>query len=341
MAHFDLRALGPLAKRSVKGWIEDSAPSMGAAVAFYTMLSLAPLLLVAVGVAGFFVGRDEAQSALIAQLAVVLGEKAAFGIEALLDAAGRSEQRGMMPALVGFATMVVGATTVFAELRMDLDRIWRFKPRHSSGLARLLFARLFSFLLVMAIGALLLFSLVASTFLVSVGTWWFGKSELVIHAIEFLTSFTVVTLLFALIYKLLPSRRIAWGDVWVGAAVTSVLFWAGKFLIAMYISHTAVDSTFGAAGALVLVILWVYYSSQVFFLGAEFTRQYALRYGSRSHERSQRLSLSEMNADYDSLVKRARGIVRGKDPAIPEDKWVAPPLVPPASRHSRDDGNPA
>lgn len=336
MANLDSRALARLARRAVRGWIDDDAPSMGAALAFYTLLSLAPLLLVAVGVAGFFVGRDEAQNALISQLALLLGDKAASGIEGLLDAAG-SRDEGFVSALIGLGTMIVGATTVFAELRTDLDRIWRHEPGRANGFASLFVARFFSFLLVMAIGALLLVSLAASTFLASVGAWWFGSSELVIHAIEFITSFVVITVLFALIYKLLPSKRIAWGDVWVGAAVTSVLFWVGKFLIALYISRTAVDSTFGAAGALVVVIVWVYYSAQVFFLGAEFTKEYALRHGSRRHER--RRALADMNADYDSLVNRARDIVRGTDPAMPKDNWIHPPLVPP--RHSRGGGNPA
>jgi membrane protein len=259
MGHLDLRTAAELARRAVRGWIDDAAPSMGRALAFYTMLSLAPLLLVAVGIAGFFVGRDEAQNALIAQLALLLGEKAASGSRA----AGRRGQPrgGFMPAMIGLATMVVGATTVFAELRSDLDRIWRYRPpARIGGLAKLLFSRLFSFLLVMGIGALLLFSLAASTFLATLGTYWFGRSDLMLHAIEFFTSFVVVTMLFALIYKILPSKPIAWGDVWVGAAVTSMLFWVGKFLIALYISHAAVDSTFGAAGALVLVVVWVYYS---------------------------------------------------------------------------------
>ena len=339
MIHLDFHSLAGLSKRAVRGWIDDAAPSMGAALAFYAMLSLAPLLLVAVGVAGFFVGRDEAQNALIGQLTVLLGEKAAFGIEGLLDAAG-SRDEGLMPALIGLVTMVVGATTVFAELRSDLDRIWRYKPQRSGGIGKFLLARFFSFLLVLSIGALLLLSLVASTFLAAAGAWWFGRSELAVHAIEFVTSFVVVTLLFALIYKLLPSRRIAWGDVWIGAAVTSVLFWVGKFLIALYISHTAVDSGFGAAGALVVVILWVYYSSQVFFLGAEFTKEYALHHGSRRHERAQRKSLTEMNAGYDELVGRARDVLRGTDPALPKDNWIHPPLTPPA-RNSRGGGNPA
>lgn len=297
MKRFDFSDLHELSRAAIRGWLDDAAPSMGAALAFYTMLSLAPLLLVAIGFAGFFVGREEAQGALVAQLALVLGDKAASGIEAMLEAAG-STGEGFMPALIGLVTMVLGATTVFAELRSDLDRIWRYRPKEK-GLGQLFRARFSSFLLVMGIGALLLFSLLASTFLAAVGGWWFERSEVAVHAIEFFTSFVVITLLFALIYKLLPSRRIAWGDVWVGAAVTSVLFWLGKFLIALYISHAAVDSKFGAAGALVVVILWVYYSSQVFFLGAEFTKEYALRHGSKRHK-----PLAEMNSDYETLAKR-------------------------------------
>ena len=325
MSHFGLQALGELTRRSVKGWIDDAAPTMGAALAFYTVLSLAPLLLVATGVAGFVVGRDEAHAALIEQLALLLGDKAALGIETMLDAAG-SREEGFWPTLIGLATMFIGATTVFAELRTDLDRIWRTKAPAHGSFAELVLGRIFSFLLVMSIGGLLIFSLLASTFLAAVGTWWFGRSQLALQAIEFTTSFVVITLLFGLIYKILPSRRIAWGDVWVGAAVTSVLFWVGKLLIALYISKTAVDSTFGAAGALVIVILWVYYSSQVFFLGAEFTKEYALRHGSKRHEvLAPPSELAQMNADYETLAgQRAEGV------AVSRDNWIHPPLTPPA-----------
>ena len=305
----DLHQLAGLTRRAVKGWVDDAAPSMGAALAFYTLLSLAPLLLVALGVAGIFFDRNEAQDALIAQIAMVLGEKAAIGIEGLLDAAGTRE--GALPAVVGLATMVIGATTVFTELRADLDRIWHYRPARAGGVRGAFVTRFFAFLMVMGIGGLLMLSLVASTFLASVAHYGFSLSPVALHAIEFFTSFVVVTLLFAMIYKLLPTQRVAWGDVWVGAAVTSLLFWIGKFLIALYIGHTAVDSTFGAAGALVLVIVWVYYSSQVFFLGAEFTREYALRLGSKRHERR---PLTEMNATYGELVARAKRITRRNDP---------------------------
>ncbi|HWH42332.1 MAG TPA: YihY/virulence factor BrkB family protein [Usitatibacter sp.] len=305
----DLGQLAGLTRRAVRGWVDDAAPSMGAALAFYTLLSLAPLLLVALGIAGFFFDRNDAQDALIAQIAMLLGEKAAVGIEGLLDAAGTRE--GAFPAVVGLFTMILGATTVFTELRADLDRIWHYRPKKSGGLRSAFTTRFFAFLMVMVIGGLLMLSLVASTFLASVANYGFTLSPVALHAIEFFTSFVVVTLLFAMIYKLLPTQHVAWGDVWVGAAVTSLLFWIGKFLIALYISRTAVDSTFGAAGAIVLVIVWVYYSSQVFFLGAEFTKEYALRLGSK---RLDSRPLSDMNATYGELVARAKRITRRNDP---------------------------
>jgi len=309
MKTLDARQLLALTRRAINGWIGDAAPTMGAALAFYTLLSIAPMLLVALGVAGIFFDRNEAQTALLQQVALVLGEKASIGIETLLDATGSREGSG--PAIIGLITMVVGATTVFAELRADLDRIWRYQAPENKGVLRAIGTRFFAFLMVMGIGVLLMLSLVASTFLSSVGASYFAFSPAQLNAIEFFISFVVVTLLFAMIYKILPSKRIAWGDTWIGAAVTSLLFWIGKFGIALYIAHTAVDSTFGAAGALVVLIVWVYYSAQVFFLGAEFTREFALRHGSKRHERR---SLTDMNASYDQLVERAKRITRRNDP---------------------------
>lgn len=299
-----------LARRSIKAWIEDNAPSMGAALAFYTLLSLAPLLLVALGLAGYFVGRDAAHDALIAQVALLLGDPAAMGIESLLDMAG-TRVDGVTPALVGAVTMLIGATTVFAELRSDLDRIWRNDAGDDQGFVRHLAGRAVAFAMVALVGLLLVVSMLASTFLAAMGSRWFEGSALTPHAIEFAISFGVITLLFAAIFKILPSRRVAWGDVWVGAAVTSMLFWVGKFLIALYIGRAAMDSTFGAAGALVVVILWVYYSAQVFFLGAEFTREYSLHHGSRQADRRGR-RLADMNATYEDLIERAARITPGR-----------------------------
>ena len=299
-----------LLRRAVRGWIADSAPSMGAALAFYTLLSLAPLLLVIVGLASFFVGRDAAHDALIAHAATLLGEDVAVGIESFLEMAS-VDSSGVLPALMGAVMMFVGSTTVFAELRADLDRIWRTPPPEAGGFARHIATRTSSFLLLMVIGLLLVSSMVASTVLATVGKEMLAMPQPVLHAVEFGISFLVVTLLFAAIYKILPTKPIAWRDVWVGAAATSLLFWVGKLAIAMYIAKAAVDSTFGAAAALVMVILWVYYSAQVFFLGAELTKEFALAYGSKQDERPEG-SLSGLNATYDQLLERARRITRGQ-----------------------------
>lgn len=304
------RDLPDLTRRSIKAWIGDNAPTMGAALAFYTLLSLAPLLLVALGLAGYFVGRDAAHDALIAQVALLLGDHAAMGIESLLDMAG-TRVEGVTPALVGAVTMLIGATTVFAELRSNLDRIWRNDAAEENGLMRHLAARACAFVMVAIVGLLLVVSMLASTFLAAMGSRWFAGSALMPHAIEFAISFGVITLLFGAIFKILPSQRVAWGDVWVGAAVTSLLFWVGKFLIALYIGRAALDSTFGAAGALLVVIVWVYYSAQVLFLGAEFTREYSLLHGSRQADRRGR-RLADMNGNYEDLIERAARVTPGR-----------------------------
>jgi len=309
-----------LARCSLKAWVDDAAPSMGASLAFYTLFSLAPLLLVVIALAGLFFGRDAAQDMLIEQFSQLLGERAASGVEALLEAAGTRDE-GRFAAAIGVVTLLVGATTVFAELRSDLNRIWRHKPATASGMAKFAVARLLSFVMVIGAGVLLLASMIATTVVAAAGERWFPDAEIVVHLGEFATSILMVTGLFAMIYKLLPSPRIAWSDVWVGAAVTSALFWIGKLLIALYLAKAAVGSTFGAAGAIVVVIAWVYYSSQVFFLGAEFTRQYALHHGSRRDEAvdRRRHPYEAANTEFPrdtALITRARRIVRGEDPAV-------------------------
>ena len=314
----DWRETRMLMQRAMRGWVEDGASTMGASLAFYTLFSLAPLLMVAIGMAGLVAGRDAAQAAIIGEVSRLVGEQAAIGVEDLLDRAARMEE-GLVPAIVGFATLFFGATTVFAELRTDLDRIWRHKPaKPQGGLVKLAWSRGMSFLMVAAVGVLVLVSVLATTLLSTVGSQVLGKSPLVVYALEFLASFAVMTVLFAMIYKILPSTRLAWRDVWVGAAITSALFWIGKFLIALYVSHAGVGSNFGAAGTVVLLIVWVYYSAQVFFLGAELTKEFALRHGSKQAEKRRlRKPLSEMHAaNDDHLIERARAIVQGKDKAL-------------------------
>lgn len=303
----------------MKAWADDAAPSMGAALAFYTLFSLAPVLLLALSIAGFFMDRNDAQNALVAQLTAMIGAKAALGIEGLLDAAG-SRDNARLPGFLGLITLVIGATTVFAELRTDLDRIWRVSAPKAGNAWDFLRTRFLSFGLVVSIGFLLMVSLVASVAVSALGDRWFGGSAALVRGGEFAASFLVTTALFAMIFKLLPTPRIAWSDVWIGAAVTSLLFGIGKFLIGLYIGKTAVGSSFGAAGALVVVVVWVYYCAQVFFLGAEFTREYALHHGSKKHENyvfdRRRAPPGATAANEDRMVERALEIVKGKDPVL-------------------------
>jgi len=283
----NLREIADLSKQAFRGWLADDAASMGAALAFYTLFSMAPLLLLVISLAGLVIGTDTARDLIHTQLTALLGDKGAGAVQSVLQAAD-DRAEGLVAATVSFLTLILGATTVFAELRRDLDRIWKFKKQQSQGLWKLIGARVWSFGLVLTIGFLLMVSLVLSATVTALGSYFAASlpgAPLILRGLEFLVSFVVITGLFAMIYKILPSARIEWNDVWVGAAVTSLLFWIGKYLIGLYIAKSAVASPFGAAGTLVVVIVWVYYSAQIFFLGAEFTRAYALRRGSRQAER--------------------------------------------------------
>jgi membrane protein len=311
-----------LVRRSVQGWIDDNASSMGAALAFYSLLSMAPLLLVVVGVAGVFWGRSEAQTMLMDQLTSVVGDSAAAGIQMVLDNTGHGAAEGILPALIGFATALFGAATVFNELQTDLDRVWRHHAR-KSGVMGVLRSRVLTFGMVLAVGFLLLVSLVVSTAISALSDAWLG-SLVGARALEFALSFVVVTGLFAMIYKILPRTRIRWGDVWVGAAVTSALFWIGKYLIGLYIGRASVANSFGAAGTIVVLIVWVYYSAQIFFLGAEFTREYALLHGSRQNTVQARRRRGMEAANEDEMVERAKQITRGTDPILLRRPTSAP-----------------
>jgi membrane protein len=281
-----LREFATLAADAGRGWMRDGAPRMSAALAFYTLFSMAPLLLLAISIAGLAIGTDTARDLVMNQLTALMGAQGASAVASVLRAADERSE-GLWAAAVSVATLVLGATTVFAELRSDLDKIWRFEPPPSGGLVRMVLARVFSVGMVMSIGFLLMVSLVVSATVAAVGAMWAGGfpgASIVLQLLDFGGSFAVITGLFAMIYRILPSVRIAWSDVWIGAAVTSLLFWLGKWLIGLYLGRSAISSPFGAAGTLIIVILWVYYSAQIFFLGAEFTRAYALKFGSLQKE---------------------------------------------------------
>jgi membrane protein len=256
---------------------------MGAALAYYTIFSIAPLLVIAIAVAGFFFGQDAASGEIFAQLRGLVGDEGATAIQGLVKSASEPG-KGTFAAIAGVVTLLLGATTVFGELQSDLDRIWDAPKPEKGGLWGMLRGRLLSFGMILGIGFLLLVSLIFSAALAALSHFWdawFTEWEFVLQTINFVVSFAMITGLFALIYKLLPRCDIGWKDVWVGAIVTSLLFSVGKLLIGLYLGRSSVASGFGAAGSLVIVLLWVYYSAQIFLLGAEFTKTYAYRHGSR------------------------------------------------------------
>lgn len=280
------RDLRDLVKAAAAGWVADYAQSMGAALAFYTMFSIAPLLLIVISIAGLVFGDEAARGEIFGQLQQMLGAPGALAVQGLLESV-RKPTESMTASAFGLGVLLIGATSVFGELQDALDRIWRAPVRGSSpGLWGLVRARLLSFGMILGIGFLLMVSLVASAAFAALRKWWgplLSDWATIASAVEFASSFALITVVFAMIYKIMPRVQIAWKDVWVGAAVTSLLFTMGKFLIGLYIGQSGVASGFGAAASLVVVLVWVYYSGQVFLFGAEFTWVYSYRFGSRKN----------------------------------------------------------
>lgn len=273
-----------LLRQTARSWLDDGAPSMGAALAYYTLFSLAPLLLIVISMAGLIFGEDAARGEITLQLRSLMGDAGAGAVQDLL-ASVRQPAEVSFATAVGLLLLLVGATSVFAELQDALDRIWRVPARvRSSGWSALLRARLLSFGMILAIGFLLTVSLLVSAMLALLGRSvepLFGGWYVVGAAANAIGGFVLVAAMFALIYKVLPRAHVHWSDVWTGALFTAILFTLGKFVISLYISRFGVSSAFGAAGSLVIVLLWVYYSAQVFLFGAEFTWVYANACGSR------------------------------------------------------------
>jgi len=277
------KALFQLSKAAFTSWQSDYAPSMGAALSYYTVFSIAPLLVIVIAVAGLVFGQEAAHADIMEQAGGLLGENGAKAIEGMLASAQKPKE-GTLASLLGILAMIVGATTVFAELESNLNRIWKVETQRVSGLWHFIRTRLLSIGMVLAIGFLLIVSLVVSSAIAVWGKYWSGwfeGMELLLHIVNFVVSVGVITVLFALIYRFLPRIAIGWGDVWMGALVTSLLFSFGKFLIGLYVGKSGVESSYGAAGALVVLLVWVYYSSQIFLLGAEFTKVYAQHHGSQ------------------------------------------------------------
>jgi membrane protein len=284
------RSVWNLFKSTFAEWQADKAPKLGAALAFYTVFSLAPLLVIGLAIAALAFGEDAAQREFHTQLQGLLGADGAKAVESLL-ASARQPGAGLSAALLGVVTLFLGASGVFGELQDSLNTIWKVKPKPMGSLWRLLRSRFLSFTMVLGVAFLLLVSLVISAIMsgmVGVVGQWTGSSAILMQAANVVVSLFTITLLFALIFKLLPDTRIAWRDVWLGAVFTAALFTVGKQLIGMYLGRASISSAYGAAGSVVLVLLWAYYSAQIFFFGAEFTRAYARMYGSQAKSGSER-----------------------------------------------------
>ncbi len=273
-----------LLKQAAGSWSDDRAQSMGAAISYYSLFSLAPLLALIIAAAGLFFGAERVEGALFAQLSDLMGSDAARAVEEMLRHA-REPTTGGLAAVASAAVLLIGATSVLAELQGALDVIWRVPEQaKENGLWQWLRRRLLTFGMVLAMAFLMIVSLALSAVVAALGKWWapmLGGWQLVAHALDFAVSLALLTVVFAVIYKLLPRASIHWHDVWIGAAVTSILFTIGKILIGLYLGRSSVASGFGAFGSLALMMLWIYYSAQIFLFGAEFTWVYANELGSR------------------------------------------------------------
>jgi len=285
MIKFQPARLFRLFVKAGKAWSDDYAPSMGAAISYYTVFSLAPLLVIVIAVAGAVFGREAVQGEIVAQLSGLIGQEGASLVQSLV-AASSDKDKGLVASLVSTGVLLVGATTVFAELQSALDRIWHVPPAQKpQGIVATLRARVLSFGLILGMVFLLMVSLAVSAAVAAFGAFTSGLmpgAEVLLQVLNFAVSLGVATALFAMIYKLMPSTKIAWRDVWVGAFTTALLFEAGKFLIGLYLGKSGMTESFAAAGSLVILIAWVYYAAQIFLLGAEFTKVYAQEHGSHS-----------------------------------------------------------
>ena len=261
-------------KETAGDWSADKASRLAAALAYYSLLSLAPLLVIVIAIAGFFLGHDAASGRVAGELGAVVGSEPAQGIQSVV-ASAHAPSTGLFSTIVGIATLFVGASGVFGELQSSLNTIWEVKPKPGRGILGELKDRFLSFTMVLGVAFLLLISLVLSSLLSAIGTRFSGAlpgGEALWQMINFGFSLAVVTLLFGLIFKYIPDAKIAWRDVWLGAAVTAVLFTIGKFLLGLYLGKAAVGSSYGAAGSIIALVVWVYYAAQILFLGAEFTQ---------------------------------------------------------------------
>ena len=284
MRNFSFKLVWKSLRDSAKGFSDDKVVKLSASLAYFTIFSLGPLLIIIIFLLGFFLGQEAAQNEIYAQLKNFIGDDAAVQIQEIIKNASLSGKGGVA-LIIGIVTLLIGATTVFGEIQDSINSIWGLKPRPKVGIMKLLVTRLVSFGMIASLGFLLLVSLGATAVVEAIGNKLKDTlpdvTVVVFYIINLILNLTVTTLLFAVIFKVLPDARIQWKDIWPGAIATSLLFLIGKFAISFYISKSEVGSTYGAAGSLVILLLWIFYSAIILYFGAEFTRAYAFNKGAR------------------------------------------------------------
>ncbi|MBW4521073.1 MAG: YihY/virulence factor BrkB family protein [Scytolyngbya sp. HA4215-MV1] len=267
-----------LLRATIAEWNADKVPLFAAALAYYTIFSLAPLLLIVISIVGLVFGEDAARGEIVGQIQGVMGKEGAEAIQAMIQNTQKSGSGGIIASVIGVVTLLLGASGVFGQIQDALNTIWEVKPKPSRGLKNFLKARFLSFAMVLVIGFLLLVSLVLSAALAAIGNFFNSALPgfvIVGEILNFVISLIVITLLFAAIYKFLPDVIVRWKNLWIGATITAFLFTIGKFLIGLYLGNSSIGSTYGAAGSLVVILIWVFYSAQILLIGAEFTQVYS------------------------------------------------------------------
>jgi membrane protein len=278
----NIQIIWDLLKDTMREWQEDKASRLAAALAYYTIFSMAPLIIIVLGIVGYLFGRDIVGSYLVEQGRGLVGVEGAQIFQAIIANASQPTS-SVIATLIGIATLLFGALGVFGQLQDALNTVWGVGPKPGRGIWGFIETRVLSFTMVLGIGFLLLVSLLLSSLLAALSgflsNWLLSFSVVVLEALNLVVSFGVITLLFAMIYKILPDVEIGWSDVWLGAAVTALLFTIGKFALGFYLGRQTFGSTYGAAGSILIILLWVYYSAQILLFGAEFTQVYAKKYG--------------------------------------------------------------
>ncbi|MEM9809048.1 MAG: YihY/virulence factor BrkB family protein [Cyanobacteria bacterium P01_D01_bin.56] len=274
-----------LLQETFREWNNDKASRLAAALAYYTMFSLAPLLVIVIAIAGFFFDQADVQSQLTQQIQGLVGEEgAAFAQTALDNANTPGENTSLIASIISVVLLLIGATGVFGQLQESLNVVWNVEAKPGNAAKGFVKKRLLSFAMLLTIGFLLMVSLVLSTVLSALSAYLSGLlpgADALWQLLDFSLSVALVTVMFALLFKYVPDVEIIWSDVWTGAFITALLFTIGKFFLGAYLGNSGFSSTYGAAGSVIIILAWVYYSAQILFFGAEFTQVYARRYGSR------------------------------------------------------------